>query len=130
MEARRTKDLVLILSRELAANLATPMFITDAEGKLVFYNEAAERILGRRFVEAGELQASEWEGVFSVEGPDGEALPLEKMPAGIAFLEQRPAHGELRITGLDGTKRELSVTAFPLLKRGREFLGVVAIFWE
>ena len=35
------RSLPLILARELAANLATPMFLLDADGMLVFYNEAA-----------------------------------------------------------------------------------------
>jgi PAS domain-containing protein len=126
----RGKDVVLILTRELATNLATAMFVTDADGHLVFYNEPAERILGRPFAAAGEIAADEWQTLFSVETLEGQPLPLAEMPSGIAFLERRPAHGTLRITGLDGTKHELSVTAFPLFKRGREFLGMVAIFWE
>jgi PAS domain-containing protein len=128
--ARRSKDLVLILTRELATNLSTAMFVADAEGSLVFYNEAAERILGRPFAAAGEMPASEWESLFAVESLDGQPMSLDQMPSGIAFLERRAAHGPLRITALDGTKHDLSVTAFPLFKRGREFLGVVAIFWE
>jgi PAS domain-containing protein len=127
---QRGKDLVLILSRELATNLATAWFVTDAEGNLVFYNEPAERILGRPFASAGSIAADEWATLFSVESTDGRPLALAEMPAGIAFLERRPAHGALRITGLDGAKREISVTAFPLFKRGLEFLGVIAIFWE
>ena len=127
---RSGKDLVLILTRELATNLATPVFIADAEGNLVFYNEPAERILGRPFAAAGEIGASEWQDLFAVETLDGQPLPLEQMPSGIAFLERRVAHGDLRITALDGTKRELSVTAIPLFKRGQEFLGIVVIFWE
>ena len=41
------RSLPLILSRELAANLSTPMFLIDAEGTLVYCNEAAELMLGR-----------------------------------------------------------------------------------
>jgi PAS domain-containing protein len=106
------------------------MFITDADGTLVFYNEPAERILGRSFAAAGEIAASEWESLFRVESVDGQPMPLEQMPAGIAFLERRAASGPLRITGLDGTKHEIATSAFPLFKRGRDFVGVVAIFWE
>lgn len=57
-------------------------------------------------------------------------MPLEEMPGGIALLERRPAHGAMRIVGLDGERREISVTSFPLLARPDELVGVVAIFWE
>ena len=40
--AGSAKPLPLILARELASNLATPMFLLDANGMLVFYNDAAE----------------------------------------------------------------------------------------
>ena len=39
------KDIELILTRQLASYLATPVFIVDAIGTLVFYNEPAEVIL-------------------------------------------------------------------------------------
>lgn len=130
LEAKPGKELMLILARELATNAATPMFIADADGTLVFYNEPAERILGRSFAAAGEIVASEWETLFRVESLDGQPMPLEQMPGGIAFLERRAASGPLRITSLDGVKHELATTAFPLFKRGRDFVGVVVLFWE
>jgi PAS domain-containing protein len=130
MYERRQKNLVLILAREFASKLATATFIADADGNLVFYNEPAEEIVGRTFAEAGEMPAAEWAGLFEVEELDGTPMPLERMPAGIALLEQRPAHHRLRITGLDGVTREIAVTAFPLLARADELVGVVAIFWE
>ena len=61
---------------------------------------------------------------------DGTSMPLEEIPGGIAMLEQRPAHRQLRMTALDGIQRELSVTAFPLLAHKDELVGVVNIFWE
>ena len=64
MESKRQKDLILIHARELASKLATAMFIADAEGDLVFYNEAAEEILGRTFAEAGEMSAESWTSLF------------------------------------------------------------------
>ena len=50
-----TPNLPLILARELASNLATPMFLLDAGGMLVFYNDAAELLLGKPFAELGEI---------------------------------------------------------------------------
>ena len=32
--------------RELADHLATPIFVVDAAGDLLFYNEPAEKLLG------------------------------------------------------------------------------------
>ena len=130
LDAAPAKELMLILARELATNAATPMFIADANGTLVFYNEPAERILGRPFAEAGEIAADEWATLFRVESIDGEPMALEQMPGGVAFLERRAASGPLRITALDGRKHDLATTAFPLFKRGQEFVGVVVLFWE
>jgi PAS domain-containing protein len=121
---------VLILAREFATRLATPMLIADADGSVVFYNEPAEDVLGVPYAEGGEITAAEWESTFQVEDADGKAMPLERMPAGIALLERRPAHGDVTITGRDGVKRALAVTAFPLFAREEEFIGAVAIFWQ
>ena len=130
MYVRRHKNLVLILAREFASKLATPMFVTDAGGKLVFFNEPAEEILGRSFAEAGEMDAEQWAELFSTESMDGEPISLADMPAGVAFRERRPAHGTIRIRGLDGVRRTISVTGFPLFAHTAEFVGVVAVFWE
>ncbi len=130
MHVRRQKNLVLILAREFASKLATPMFVTDADGKLVFYNEPAEDILGRSFAEAGEMGADEWATLFETEDLDGRPISLADMPAGVAFTERRPEHGTIRIRGLDKVQRTISVTGFPLFAHTAEFVGVVAVFWE
>jgi PAS domain-containing protein len=124
------KSLILILAREFASKLATATFVTDAAGKLVYYNEPAEVLLGRTFAEAGEMPAEEWPELFQVRFPDGRPMALEEMPEGIALLERRAAHAGYRITGLDGQERELAVTAFPLFARANEFVGTVIFFWE
>ena len=131
MEVKRQKHLVLILAREFASQLSTPVFITDAEGRIVFYNEPAEELIGQSFAEMGELTASEWYGAMvSVETLDGQLCPVDEMPGGIARRERQPAHSTLRITGLDGRQRVIEDTAFPLLGHDDELYGSVAIFWE
>lgn len=130
VQERRQKNLVLILAREFASKLATATFIADADGTLVFYNEPAEEILGLTFAEAGEIRAEEWSSLYKLEELDGSPMPLERNPGGIALLERRPAHRELRLTGLDGVTREISATAFPLMATSEELVGMVAIFWE
>ena len=130
MEGRAQKHLALIIARELASQIATATFIADAEGNLVFYNEAAEMILGRTFAEAGTMPAEGWASEFLLEDVDGTPMPLERMPAGIALLEQRPAHGKLWMTGLDGERKLLAVTAVPLFASATEFVGMIALFWQ
>lgn len=130
MERTQYKSLALILARDLAENLATPIFVVDAAGTLVFYNEPAEEILGQRFAETGELAAAEWGSIWVPKEPDGTPMQMQDMPIGIALQQRRPAHRSMRIKGLDGVSRLIQVSAFPLLASATEFSGAVAIFWE
>jgi PAS domain-containing protein len=127
---RRQKHLVLILAREFASNLAQPTLIVDDEGILVFFNEAAEEIFQRTFVETGEVPFEEWSSGFDPRTPDGEPMPLERRPTGIAMHERRAAHERIRITSVDGVEREVASTAFPLFAHADEFVGTMAIFWR
>jgi PAS domain-containing protein len=124
------KSIVLILARELASKLATAMFIVDPDGRLVFFNEPAEFILGRTFAEAGELSREEWGLEFKPRHDDGTPLEIDELPMTWALMKHQPAHRQFFITGYDGVERRLSVTAFPLFARQQEFVGAVAIFWE
>lgn len=130
MEKTQQKNLVLILARELATNSATPMFVVDPEGTLAFFNEPAERVLGRTFAETGALSPAEWGSIFAPVDGNGNAIPLEDLPLNKAMRELEPGHLAMNITGLDGEQRRIAVTAFPLFARANEFVGALAIFWE
>jgi PAS domain-containing protein len=54
------QPLLLILARNLVTNLALPALLTDADARLIFFNEAAALILGQRFEEVGRLRRDEW----------------------------------------------------------------------
>jgi len=124
------KPIELILMRQLASTLAMPIFLVDADGILVFYNEPAERVLGKRFEETGEMPPTEWASVWTPTKADGTPLPAERLPLSIAVAERKPAHGDFWIRGLDGTRRHIQATAFPLMRTHDQVLGAVAIFWE
>jgi PAS domain-containing protein len=126
---RRAKHLVLILAREFASNLATPTLIADAEGQVVFFNEAAEHVVGRTFAEAGETPLEEFAASVAPRTQDADPFPPENRPTRIALDQRRAAHEEMWITGHDGVERHVAVTAFPLFAHADEFVGVVAIFW-
>jgi PAS domain-containing protein len=128
--AATQKPIELILARQLASYLAMPIFLVDAEGTLVFYNEPAERILGRRFDETGEMSATEWASVFAPTDETGRPLPPEKVPLMIAHAERRPVHVRMTLCGLDKVSRSIEATAVPLIAQAGRYVGAVAIFWE
>src|SRR5688500_1421292 len=70
------KSVVLILARELASNIATPMLVLDHDGTLVFYNEPAEIVFGARFDEIGETAATVWDARWPVTDVDGAPISL------------------------------------------------------
>jgi hypothetical protein len=124
------KPLQLILARELASNLATPIHLIDARGVLVYWNDAAALLIGKPFGESGEISADEFVAVLKMKTPNGEPLRRRDSPSGIAFFERRPAHMTLAATGYDGVERLVHVTAFPLFGTNTEMHGVVTVFWQ
>ena len=130
LDIERQKHLVLILAREFASNLSTPTLVADADGRLAYYNEAAEAVVGRRFSETGEMPLAQWLEAFEPRESDSSPLPPERRPTRIAFVERRVAHEVYMVTSADGVEREIEVTAFPLFAHAEEFVGIVAIFWR
>jgi len=122
--------LVLIIARDFASRLSTPVFLVDVTGKVIYFNEGAERVLARRYVEGQSMEASDWSTVFEPSRDDGRPMELSEIPLGVAIIERRPDHGIVKIRGIDGVQRRIEVTAFPLFAHADECLGAIAIFWE
>lgn len=128
MTAQRPVELILL--RQLASYLDTPIFVIGADGRLVYYNEPAEALLGERFDEVGVMEAADWLDAFRPGDEAGLVLPADEVPLLIALRERRPVHRELWISGLDGVRRPIGATALPLVGQGGALLGAVAMFWE
>ncbi len=120
----------VILMRQLASSLAVPIIVVDDKLTLVYFNEHAEKIFGRRFEEMGELRRGEWTHTFRPTYEDGSPVKREEMPLTIAIDEGRPAHNRYYIQALDGAVRKIEGIAFPLEGQGCRKLGAVGIFWE
>jgi PAS domain-containing protein len=127
--AGSSRSLPLILARELASNLSTPMFLLDAQGMLAYFNDAAARLLGKEFADVGEIPADEFGESLQLALPDGQPLRRRQSPAGIAFFERHPAHKQLVATSYDGVRRQYEATAYPLFGAEGEMHGVIALFW-
>ena len=119
----------LILLRHLATRLAVPVFIVDAAGDMIYFNEPAERVLGHRYDEIRRMPFDEWTTAFQPRG--GETpLPVNELPLVTALRRGRPAHREITITDGEGNSRRIGVSAFPVEAGAGERVGAVAMFWE
>jgi PAS domain-containing protein len=120
----------IILTRQLAGYLSVPVFLVDSKGDLLFYNEPAEAILGRRFEETGAMPAEVWSSAFTPVDDQGQPVPPEDLPLMIALARQRPAYKRFYIQGMNGVRRQIEVAAIPIVGLQGEFLGAAALFWE
>lgn len=108
--------------------LSTPAFLVDEGGLLVFYNEAAGMLLGKRFEELGTVGPQEWGSMFGPFDESGEPIPYDDLPIVKAVRAGRPAHAELTVRSTDGTQHDVEVSAFPIqTPHGSQ--GAIAVFW-
>ena len=124
------QEIETILCRHWASHLQTPVFLVDPEGTLLYYNEPAEPILGRRFSETGPMSAVEWSTAFKATDDNNVPLKPDELPLAIALAERRPAHKRFWIVGLDNVRRYIETTGIPIMGQADRFLGAVAFFWE
>jgi PAS domain S-box-containing protein len=120
----------IILTRQLAAYLSVPLFLVDPKGNLLFYNEPAEAILGRRFDETGAMPLEEWWSAFTRSDDEGQPIQLEDHPLMITLAEKRPTSKRYHTRVLDGVVRHIEVTSIPITGLQGDILGAVALFWE
>lgn len=120
----------IILNRQIADCMAIPVFITDTGGNLLFYNEPAEEILGKRYEDTGEMAVEEWGTVFKNKNDLGEPMAPEELPLVKTLKSQSPYHKTFWIESLQGKTERISVTSYPIIGRSGKFLGAVAIFWR
>lgn len=120
----------LILMKQLAGYLTLPIFVVDAVGTLVYYNEPAEEILGQRYEETGGMPLADWGTVFAPTDGDGAPIPPEQLPLAVALHERTPVRGQLQVRGLDDVVRNIEVLAIPLEGQGGRRAAAAALFWE
>lgn len=124
------QPLEMILGRQFADSLNMAVFLVDPEGNLLFYNIAAEGILGMRFSETGSMKVEEWSTVFKPTDVNGNHLPPEGLPLVQTLGTQKPAHGSFYIDNQKGERMLITVTAFPIIGRPDRYLGAMALFWN
>ena len=123
-------EVELILTRQLASCLSVPIVLFGPTGDILFYNESAEALMGVRFQETGPIKGGDTEGRVRLTDERGGEIPRDERPSAIALRQRRPAHAQMWMTGADGMRRAVEITAFPLLAQTGGMLGAAVMFWE
>lgn len=74
---------------ELFRQIAAPLYTTDAEGWLTYYNDAAAELWGFRPV----IGKARWCGAWRLYNPDGSALPHDLCPMAVTLREGAAVRG-------------------------------------
>jgi len=106
--------------RALLDALPAAIYLTDAAGQIVYYNEPAVDIWGRR----PELGKARWSGPWKLFWPDGSPFTPEESPMARALREARPVRG-VEVVGErpDGTRVRLAPHPVPIFDAAGALIG-------
>src|SRR3954447_901086 len=87
--------------QSVLATLPAPIYVTDADGWITFYNQACIQFAGR----TPSLGEDRWCVTWKLYGEDGSFLPHEDCPMAVAIKEKRPVRGAVAAAERpDGTR--------------------------
>jgi PAS domain-containing protein len=125
-----SQPLELILARNLIDGITLAAFLVDPDGVLVFFNDAAGELIGRRFEEVGRLRREEWSSEFGPFDEFGQLMPTDSLPVTVALRQGLPAHDRFRISSSNEDELvEVDVSALPL-GSADGFKGAIIVFWR
>jgi PAS domain S-box-containing protein len=105
---------------EMLQALPVAVYMTDAAGRITFYNEEAADLWGMR----PEIGKSEFCGSWKLYWPDGTPLPHDECPMAQALKDKRPNRGmEAVAERPDGTRVQFMPFPTPLLDESGVLIG-------
>ena len=108
--------------REVVNALAIAIYVTDAAGRITFYNDAAVALWGYK----PELGKSEWCGSWKLYWPDGTPLPHDECPMAVTLKTGQPVRGvEALAERPDGTRVPFMPHPTPLRDASGRLIGAV-----
>ena len=108
--------------RELVEALPAAIYMTDADGRVTFFNQATAQLCGC----VPELRQDEWCGSWRLYLPDGTPLPQSGSSMAVALKKNRQVSGtEVVAERPDGTRVPLIAYQIPLHDDSGSLIGAV-----
>jgi PAS domain S-box-containing protein len=102
--------------------LPAAIYMTDADGRITYFNEAAAAMWGCR----PKLNIDLWCGSWRLYWPDGKPMPHDACPMAITLKERRPVRGGQAIAERpDGSRVPFMAFPTPLHDASGAFVGAV-----
>ena len=125
--ANSVRDRVTLVSgfrnyRLVLDALPAAIYVTDAGGRITYYNDAAAALWGHR----PELGQDKWWGSWKLYWPDGSPLPHDQCPMAVSLREGRPVRGlEAIAERPDGSRVPFIPYPTPLFDASGSLVGAV-----
>lgn len=108
--------------RDVLRALPEALYMTDAQGRITLFNEAAATLWGR----APEIGQAEFCGSWKLFWPDGRPLPHAECPMALALRERQPNRGhEIVAERPDGSRVTVLAFPTPLFDARGELVGAI-----
>jgi PAS domain S-box-containing protein len=106
--------------QELLAAIPAAIYMTDAQGKITYFNQAAEEMAGR----TPAIGRDDWCVTWKLYHPDGRPLPHDECPMAIALKEGRAIrNAEVVVERPDGTRAPVIPYPTPLRDGTGKIIG-------
>ena len=108
--------------RAILDAIPVPVYLTDPEGRVTYWNKACVEFAGREPC----LGEDRWCVTWQIHTIDDEPLPHERCPMAVAVKEQREIRGEVAIAMRpDGSRKAFMPYPTPLFDEHHELIGAV-----
>jgi PAS domain S-box-containing protein len=110
--------------RAVLDELPAPIYTTDAEGAVTYWNRACIKLAGR----VPQLGRDRWCVTWRIYTTDGDFMPHEECPMAEAIKERREIRGKVAIAlRPDGSRVAFRPYPTPLFDRDGKFTGAINI---
>src|SRR6186713_2179344 len=112
---------------EVLDELAAPIYSTDREGTLTYFNQACIRLAGR----TPQVGTDKWCVTWKIYTTEGERLPHDACPMAVAIREKRAIRGvEAVAERPDGTRINFMPFPTPVFDDGGQLAGAVNLLLD